>query len=127
MTAETRAARARAVAEQIGAEYGTPHDPANLPELLDAAAEWARVVVVEISTRDRRPWYTPCAGLEDAAESVDGQEYPEDWRTLYAVDLDTGARHVPRVRTSWELADGVALVTIPGETAEPPNAVGIVR
>lgn len=113
-----RAERARQIVAKYGSsDDGNDFDPDGLFEF----------VVVEKSRHSGAIWYTPVDSLAEATAAVDSQEYPEDWECVAVVSAETGETFVPRVTTSWELADGIAAIALPGDLAPEPNPAGIIR
>jgi len=86
-------------AERFQEEIGSDYVP-DVPR--------ARFVLVQRSRLTGLYWLDFGDTLQEAIDSHDADEYPEDWPIEYALDLDTGERyHVAGVRTetSMELDD----------------------
>ena len=51
------------------------------------------ILLVQANRYDGSPWLTTHLTLEDAAEYLAFEEYPEDWRFVGVWDLSTGDRY----------------------------------
>ena len=99
MIAVAETARRRRVAELV--ERHPLQDPAQFGDPVAELAAAGRFLLVEKSRYDALHFLSAHDSPEQAAEYVDGQEYPDDWKIVTLVDLDTGDAFAAEARTHF--------------------------